>query len=212
VSQSLELSHLNDKATQFAPKSHADEGGLQAGRLQLVDGTLLLVDENTMQEGQLKDNGIENIKTLSSLLTSKKLPYKFPYNDLEMDTDVNCVILSHGKSFLPFDVQIPLQPLSQEPGGSSSSSNNSRHTFASQDFRRYLSAVQSQTSQTKSFTITSDISSQIQNSVGIESQEVLSRIIHLARLLCISKGGSQLGWDDWERAKSLDSQRLSRLK
>jgi hypothetical protein len=220
VQQSLELTHLNDKNTHFAPRSQADEGGLQSGRLQLVDGTLLFIDEETMQEGQLKEGGIENIKVLSNLLTTKKLTYTFPYNDLEMESDINCVILSQGKSFLPFDVQIPLRPDQQGP-------SSSRNTSNLQDYRIYLTAMQLKTSQTKLFSITNEVSNRIQNDfvesrsnarrdtgkAGLmDTQEDLSRVIHVARLLCLSRGGTQLDWDDWERAKSIDSQRLLRLQ
>ncbi len=57
-----------------------------------------------------QDTGIRNIKALSSVLEMHKLPYAFPYSEFEFDTDLNAVILSQGKSFLPFDIQCPLQP------------------------------------------------------------------------------------------------------
>lgn len=227
VSQSLDLKHLNDKDTTFSPKSQADEAGLQAGRLQVADGTLLLLDENTMQEGQLNEKGMENIKTLSTLLTSRKLTYTFPYNNLEMDTDVNCVILSQGKSFLPFDVQIALQPQQQEEAQSDTNgkriTSSSSRIYSLHDFRNYLSTMQSRCCQAKLFSIDSTISDRIQNdfvesrsakraSSCLESQEDLGRIIHVARLLCLSRGNVQLSWNDWEDAKSLDAQRLLRLQ
>ncbi|UZJ53890.1 hypothetical protein CBS101457_003210 [Exobasidium rhododendri] len=241
VNQSLDLKHLNDKGTSFAPKSQADEFGLQAGRLQLVDGTLLFIDENTMQEGQLKEVGIENIRSLSSLLTSRKLAYTFPFSNLEMETDISCVVLSQGKSFLPLDVQLPLRP-QQSPSGSkhggrsaTASSSSQQAAFTVSDYRQYLSSVQTQSSLSKHFSITSEISEKIQNDFvqvrnakkesgggsegsrsgklasGMESQEDFSRTIHIARLLCISRGQRQLSWQDWEHAKSLEAERSSRL-
>lgn len=222
VSQSLDLTHLNDKNINFSPKSQADEAGLQAGRLQLVDGTLLLIDENTMQEGQLQEKGMENIKTLSTLLTSRKLTYTFPYSNLEMDTDVNCVILSQGKSFLPFDVQIALQPQEESDSKSEERSSSSSRIYSTYDYRRYLSTVQLKSRRANIFSISSTISDRIQNdfvesrsakkSSTLESQEDLSRIIHVARLLCLSRGNVQLSWNDWQDAKLLDAQRLLRIQ
>ena len=233
VSQSLELTHLNDKATHFAPSSLADDMGLHAGRLQLVDGTLLLIDESTMQEGQLKEKGIDNIRALSNMLTTRKLTYTFPYNSLEMDTDVHCVVVSQGKSFLPVNVQVALRPepdqVLDERGQGSSSGASSR--FSLDDYRQYLAAIQLRSSQAKQFSITADMADKIQDDFvhsrstqgrrgdvdgtdsgsKISTQEDLSRLIHVARLLSLSRGDCQLSWQDWKRAKTMDAERVRRV-
>jgi hypothetical protein len=216
------LDQLNDKSITFSPTSQADQAGLQAGRLQVVDGTVLLIDENAMQEGQLKDQGVENIRSLSTLLTNKKLAYRFPFSTLEMECDVNCIVFSHGKSFLPVDIQVPLRPSQQ---GTSSSSSSS-HPFTVTDYRRFLTLMQARSSTSTSFTISKTISERIQNdfvecrssakkekgSTAMESQEDLSRLIKVSRLLCLSRGEKQLTWQDWQAAKALDAERLLRLQ
>lgn len=174
-----------------------------------------------MQEGQLKENGIENIRTLSNLLTTRKLTYAFPYSNLEMDADINCVIFSQGKSFLPCDVQVPLQNasrsqiLASEPAISSKSKSTSVA-----EYREYLRDMQSRSSDSTFFRILIDVSDKIQDdfvesrnvkSGAMSTQEDLSRTLQVARLLCISKGGKELSWQDWTDAKELDRLRLARL-
>ena len=36
--------------------------------LQMLDGTVVILDETNMKEGQLKENGVRNIKALASLI------------------------------------------------------------------------------------------------------------------------------------------------
>lgn len=43
------------------------------------------------------------------MLQNHKLGYAFPFSEFEFDTDLNFIILSQGKSFLPVDVHVPLR-------------------------------------------------------------------------------------------------------
>ena len=54
---SLNLDILNDPKKALSPRSSGGEHGLEAGRLQLANGTMMVVNEGSMQEGQLKENG-----------------------------------------------------------------------------------------------------------------------------------------------------------
>jgi hypothetical protein len=221
--QSLDLNHLNAPSTRFAPKSEADERGLLAGRLQLIKGTLLFIDESTMNEGQLKDNGIANVRALSDLLTTHKLAYAFPFSSHEMDTDLPCVVISQGKSFLPIDVQIPLQA---DEGASLYGQLGKVDEEQLRSLRRYLSSTAYDASSATGFSIPSQVSERIQDDFVdtrkanqastpiaklMDTQEDLARLIQIARLVCLSKGRQALEWDDWQAAKYLEEQRQIRL-
>lgn len=231
--QSLNLAHLNDASTRLEPKSVADEGGLKAGRLQLVEGTLLFLDESSMQEGQLKDNGIANVRTLSTVMTTHKLPYAFPFSSLEMDVDLPCIVLSQGKSFLPANVQVPLQVRSGSDApfslyGTLEVDDSTRESLPR--LRAYLESMRSTAANATLFTIPADISQRIQDdfvesrkpsSAGfpapgpaasaVDAQEELSRTLEVARLVCLSHGQRTLRWQDWEEAKRLNNERKRRL-
>lgn len=51
----LSIDMLNSKA--FAPSKDYTREQLTAGRLQLADGTVLIIDETVMQAGQLNEIG-----------------------------------------------------------------------------------------------------------------------------------------------------------
>ncbi|PWN31262.1 uncharacterized protein FA14DRAFT_182885 [Meira miltonrushii] len=159
--QSLDLAHLNAPSTLFAPKSDADERGMKACRLQLVRHSILFIDESSMNEGQLRENGINNIRSLSTVLQTQKLPYTFPFSTHEMDTHLSCMVTSQGKSFLPIDVQASWQGTSSEVFGNVTRDPPASASLAA--IREYLSNVQQLAGSSSQFTISNDIPEKIQD-------------------------------------------------
>jgi hypothetical protein len=97
VNLPLTIDGLN--RTKFMPKSISEN--LEAGVLQLLDGTVLLVDETTLDEGQLVDPGVRNFQALQNLIQHQTLTYEFPYSQYDFDTDISVLSLSSSKSMLP---------------------------------------------------------------------------------------------------------------
>lgn len=93
----LTIDSLNK--TKFTPKSVNEN--LEAGLLQLIDGTVVLVDETVLDEGQLVDAGVRNFQALNDLIQNQTLSYEFPFSQYEFDTDLNLITLSNSKSMLP---------------------------------------------------------------------------------------------------------------
>lgn len=85
--------------SKFTPKSVNEN--LEAGVLQLVEGTAVLVDETVLNEGQLVDAGVRNFQALNNLIQNQTLAYEFPYSQYDFDTDLNVITLSTSKSMLP---------------------------------------------------------------------------------------------------------------
>ncbi|KAJ9093418.1 hypothetical protein QFC21_006449 [Naganishia friedmannii] len=83
---------------------------LQAGLLQLAPGTAVLVNEDTLQGGDLQDRGVRNLKALADTVRTQKLRYEFPYvsEEFGMETDLAFVVMGQGKSLLPVDLHMPL--------------------------------------------------------------------------------------------------------
>lgn len=225
VDVSMDLATLNDDRKPLYPRSAGEGTGLEAGRLQLVQGTTIVINEGTMGEGQLKEGGIRNIKALSSVLESHKLPYAFPYSEFEFDTDLNAIILSQGKSFLPFDIQCPLQPSEREAELYSSSIPQVEEARL-RGWRKALLHARSPAT-TKSFDIPEAVSEHIQHEFVAErrkeqedakdshgglsgktegglGQEDLLRRMAMVRLLALSHGEKSLTIDMWNKAVELD--------
>lgn len=76
---------------------------LQAGLLQLAPGTVVLINEDTLEGGDLQDRGVRNVKALADTVRTQKLRYEFPYvsEEFGMETDLAFVVMGQGKSLLP---------------------------------------------------------------------------------------------------------------
>ena len=166
----------------------------------------------------ISHTGMRNIKALASVLELHKLGYVFPYSEFEFETDMNALILSQGKSFLPFDVQCTLESDTSDLYGESASNQVDEETLA-QWRRAVLAARSAETA--KAFEIPPEVSEQIQHEFvaarkeehGGAKQEDLVRRMALVRLLAISRGEGKLTSETWKRAVQLDqtvAERLSR--
>jgi hypothetical protein len=90
--------------------------GLQSGVLQLVSSTMVLINEDTLEGGDLKDRAVNNLKALINVFKNQKLRYEFPYvgEDFGMDVDLGLVVMGQGKSFLPVRVHL-IKRIALEP-------------------------------------------------------------------------------------------------
>jgi hypothetical protein len=148
VPVALSLDRLH--STTFSPVS-SDSASLDAGLLQLSDGTVLVIDETGMGEGgKLEDRAVKNLRALSETMSEQKLRYEYPYMEgLKMDCALRAIVVSDGKSLLPVstlcaagltlqaDVHLPLPP----PAGPSSRPSPTQPQLNA--FRSYLAACSS---------------------------------------------------------------------
>lgn len=93
----------------YYPKKNYSTNRLDSGILQLSKGTVLLVDETTLNAGKLGTNGTNNLKALSSVLETQQLSYDFQYHEMRFDVDISVVVLSQSKSMLKCSVSIPVK-------------------------------------------------------------------------------------------------------
>ncbi|TBU28931.1 mini-chromosome maintenance replisome factor-domain-containing protein [Dichomitus squalens] len=104
---SLSLDSLN-KST-FTPESKDED--LHAGVLQLPQGTVLLVSEGGVREGQLLERGVLNVRALQEVMDAQTLAYVFPFSRFAFPTDIACVVLAEGRrsAFFRAELSVPLR-------------------------------------------------------------------------------------------------------
>ncbi|KAF8626177.1 hypothetical protein AX15_005063 [Amanita polypyramis BW_CC] len=103
--------HVLNK-TPFYPRSEDED--LHSGWLQLPRGCICVIAEGGVQEGEINEKGLLNIRAVQETLDSQTLQYIFPYSRFSFDTDLNFIVLSDGRKSTFFQTQfnIPLQPAS----------------------------------------------------------------------------------------------------
>ncbi|KAL1933589.1 hypothetical protein VTP01DRAFT_7679 [Rhizomucor pusillus] len=212
VSLPLTIEGLN--AGRFSPKSEYEN--LQAGLLQLVDGTSLLIDETSLTEGTLNDTGVRNVQALNNVIQNQSLKYDFPYSQFDFDTDISIISLSSGKSILPNHCSVRLEPIYNLAEIDEPLPNLPAETM--NIFRMYLQAAKH-----SAYDIPAEVSEYIQSNFVNErksasesgktlpTQEDLMLRVNLARLVSLSFGEKTLKKESYDYAKSLDESRKSRL-
>ncbi|KAI8059529.1 putative alanine racemase-domain-containing protein [Gongronella butleri] len=205
VSLPLTLETLNK--SWFFPRSENED--LRAGLLQLVPGTHVLVDETSLTEGKLGDQGVRNMQALVKVMQQQSLPYAFPFSQFDFDTDIAFISLSTGKSLLPYDCTVPLQ--FKYPMDASALES---HAAPSDDqlalYRMYIQACRA-----GAYEIPEEMSQFIQdefvhqrkvaaeNKTRLPNQEDLMARLNLCRLVTLSFGETTLTRAIYDHAMQL---------
>ena len=208
----LTISNFNNSV--MIPKKDYSANRLKSGLLQLPKGIQIILDETVLEPGQLQPNGIENLKSLGNLISWQRLSYDFGFNyNIEFECDAKVLIVGEGKSLLPSEVVLPLKQMVDSP---KYEEILSKMTSSHLDkFRSYLTLVR----QIKYDEVGEEIQDKIEKDFVAERKEnptevtgdTLHRLLVIARLYGISRGHVTLQLEDWESAKNLEKDRITRL-
>ncbi|KAG0260041.1 hypothetical protein DFQ27_003767 [Actinomortierella ambigua] len=202
----LSLKTLNDHF--FFPRGGE---GLSSGILQVTKGTSLLLDETAMEEGTLNDKGVKNVKAIADLSVYQTLGYVFPFNNLDISTDVSLLIVSSGSSLIPVDCSLKLKHIVGEP--TIQEVAESRLV----EFRKYLSVLRM-----AEYKFSEEMAQEIETEFMQQRKEAsakgtplmtpneLAFNVGLARLVSLSRGDLTLTREAWTHAKDLAAQIRSR--
>ena len=217
-SHHLPLSIENLNNYNFVPKKDYNVNRLESAILQLSSGTHLLLDETVMNNGQLNPEGVKNITALGQVIKFQALPYDFGYHNLSFDTDIPCLVLSEGRSILPFDFQLFLKPQVEVNQAKLddifSQAGKSLDIEQLNRLRNYVTTAKSmnfELSEEAQNFVQEDFVQQRQNpSADIKTSDDLHSLLVLARLICLSRGEKSLNPSIWNEAKSLEKERKQR--
>ncbi|KAM5531827.1 hypothetical protein V8D89_014526 [Ganoderma adspersum] len=108
LSHTLPLSLDSLNKSNFTPESKDED--LHSGVLQLPHGTVLLVSEGGVREGQLHERGVMNVHALQEVMDAQTIAYVFPFSRFSFPTDIACVILAEGRksAFFRPELNVPL--------------------------------------------------------------------------------------------------------
>lgn len=210
----MTLENLNDLT--FVPKKNYELNYLSSGVLQLSNNTHVVLDETKLSPGKLNEAGLSNIKALSSCIKNQSLHYDFKFYPLEFDCDIPFLILSEGKSMIPSDVHVILQP-------DEMCLNNFKEIVEAADhflkpdllnnIRKYLTSVR-----LIDYSLSEEIETFIQDEFVKMRQDKnatiddLHGMLILARLVSISEGKKTLGESAWKKASEIEETRKIRIK
>ncbi|XP_056147762.1 mini-chromosome maintenance complex-binding protein [Lampris incognitus] len=213
----LSMSLQNMNQLQLVPKKDYVANRLVSGALQLASNTSLFLDETQLEQGQLDATGVRNITALGNLISWQKVDYDFNYHQMEFPCNINMLIVSEGRSLLPSDCWIPLQPQIAMPSMEEylGAIQTMQASPQLNKFRIYLSVAR-----TLDYSITDEVTKAVEDDF-VEmrkddpqsiSAEDLHRLLVVARLLSLSLGQTTLSRDNWMRAKHMEMLRTNRTE
>lgn len=212
----LAMSLQNMNQVRLVPKKDYSANRLVSGALQLARNTSLFLDETRLEQGQLDATGVRNVTALGNLISWQKVDYDFSYHQMEFPCNINVLVTSEGRSLLPSDCQIRLQPqLSAAHTEEQQQHLGSAHTSQLKKFRIYLSVARHldySISEEMTKSVEEDFVDMRKDDPASVSAEDLHRLLVVARLLSLSLGQTTLCRDTWLRAKHIDLQRRSRVE
>ncbi|KAG8863079.1 hypothetical protein FRB96_009259 [Tulasnella sp. 330] len=219
----------------FAPRS-VDED-LHSGVLQLPPRTVLTILEAGVEEGMLSSQAVENLQTLRSVIRTQVLHYKYPFSagrGFEFHTEFPCIVLCEGgKSgeslFLPDnEIILPLRAKTIDLGQTNdpykSASDIKLPPAEKLDaFRRLIcGALVGDAKVTQTVGKTLSDPKYIQADFVKERSESASKLspitpddlrlrMNVARLLALTYHESEVTEDIWNKMKTIEEARRSRL-
>ncbi|KAL4706219.1 hypothetical protein ACJJTC_018403 [Scirpophaga incertulas] len=215
----LPLTIENLNTLSLLPKKDYDCNRLTSGVLQLSKDTHLVLDETKMEQGTLDATGVNNISAIGHMIKNQKVEYDFKYYKMEFESDISVLILSEGKSLLPSDYHCPLRP--EESSLKIFEAIVEAATYYLKEgimntIRTYLTHIK-----LVKYTISEDLQFVEDDFIEMRSKsdsqnpitaDDLHRLLVLARLVSLSRGYDTLNKECWNITKTMEEERLYRLK
>ncbi|XP_025055949.1 mini-chromosome maintenance complex-binding protein isoform X1 [Alligator sinensis] len=217
ASYRLQMTIENMNHSRFIPHKDYTANRLVSGVLQLASNTSLVIDETLLEQGQLDTTGVHNVTALGNLITWQKVDYDFSYHQMEFPCNINVLITSEGRSFLPSDCQVHLQPQIIPPNMEEYMNSLLTAVLPSvlNKFRTYLSLLR-----LLDYSISDEVTKAVEedfvemrkNDPESITADDLHRTLLIARFLSLSAGQTTLSRERWLRAKQLEALRKARLQ
>ncbi|KAF4791181.1 minichromosome maintenance complex binding protein [Turdus rufiventris] len=217
ASYHLRMSIESMNQSRFIPRKDYTANRLLSGLLQLASNTSLVIDETQLEQGQLDTAGVHNVTALGDLITWQKVEYDFNYHRMEFPCNINVLITSEGRSLLPSDCQVHLQPQIIPPNMEEYMSSLLTAVLPSvlNKFRIYLSLLRLldySISEEVTKAVEEDFVEMRKNNPESVTADDLHKMLLVARFLSLSAGQTTLSRERWLRAKQLEALRKARLQ
>mmetsp|Transcript_18886 Transcript_18886/g.37162 ORF Transcript_18886/g.37162 Transcript_18886/m.37162 type:complete len:638 (-) Transcript_18886:86-1999(-) len=106
--QSFKLDVPGLNASKLYPVKDYDFNCLLPARLQMGEGTAVVIDEVDMSSGNLDDTGCRNLRAISRITSEQLLEYDFKFHTMDFPVDHPVLLISRGASIVPSDARYSL--------------------------------------------------------------------------------------------------------
>lgn len=205
----LELTSETLSSQRWRPRKDFVANRLVAGQLQLAAGTLLLLDETPMSEGQVSAEGVKALSAISALVTDQVLTCDFLSYDVKIPLELACLLVSKRRSIIKdVHVTLPLRPSAPVLGSAVLAHPGSL------DAARFLLGLV--TRRPRPLRIPDEVSQRFGNDFAAVRQDLQVRpeLCHvwmsLARAHCLTSAEEELTTERWQAVLGFERERLRR--
>jgi hypothetical protein len=199
---------------KWRPRKDNIANRLVAGQLQLAPGTLLLLDETSLGEGQLAVDGVKSMTAIGTLVSEMILSCDFEYQEAKIPLEVSPVVVSPQKRpvVAAAGVCVPMRP----DANAATAAASHPKSCSLIDATRLLMALV--TRSPKPLKIPTDVVNRFSEDFSRVRQEfnVPSELCNtwmcLARAWCLWHGESELSLNRWQEVLEIERQRLLRCQ
>jgi len=201
------------ESRQWRPRKDFDANRLVAAQLQLAPGTVLVLDETCLSEGNISGQGVKALGALRALVTEQQLTCDYSSYDVKIPLDLPCVLLSKQRSIIK-DLEVVL-PLCLRNVDTAPSVSTTKQPPSLDAARLLLGLV---TRCPRPLQIPDDAAHQLSADFATVRQEfeVNSSLCHawlaLARAQCLTFAEETLTPSRWHSLLECERQRLQRCR
>jgi len=209
----LEVTTQSLEKHRWKPTKDFVANRLVAAQLQLARGTLLILDETKLAEGQLSASGVQALKAIGTVVTDQMLPCDFSSYDVNIPLELFCVsVSSKGRSIISgMDVALPM---SQNPAAESATLPQEAYMAGAMDAVRMLLGLVTRSPRPVKFS--EEVAHRFSEDFAAVRQtaKVPAELCHtwmgLARAYCLTHGEQELSAARWSSVLTMEKERLQR--
>lgn len=184
------------------PRLNAQNGHLESSLLQQPDGTVLIVDETRLGPGEFRDQGVRNLQSLVDLIRHQQVGYDYGVQQILLSTDMPVVLVSRGRSVLPFDVKIDCETIGEGQLTEEEATLARAYVAHCRDINCQIDPEMAARLEQDYVTLRKT-SPQLADGSSAMNEQILHRLVNLARLRAISFGQTALTDAVWTDTKAL---------
>eukprot|EP00904_Undaria_pinnatifida_P003399 jgi/Undpi1/1305/HiC_scaffold_11.g04697.m1 len=200
------------EAFTFAPKKDYEADRLMMSKLQLSQGTVVVLDETKLEPGQVGTEGVNNLSALKSLMSLQKIPYDFGFYKMDFEVDHPTISLSFRGSVVPAGATVPV--VASAGGTTAAGSDAVTGETALSKLRVYVEATRRMdlTLDEASSALAEEDFVKIRQQGQALSGEDFHRMLTVARLTALSHGDGTVTEAHWNHMKTLEAQVAERVR
>lgn len=196
----------------IVPRKDYESNEIEDTVLQLADRSCLVVDETKVAPGPLNEKGFRSLRAIREIVLSQTIKYDFKYQEVMLNTDYPCLILSTTKSLIKETMEVKLN----DKAGTNYEAVNMLSKEAQRDLILYLTVVGDPRI---SFKISPEVMERVKaDYVEERTKEVAVNVdmlhnwVTMARLHAVSLGKSEMSMEDYFEVRKLEAKRVERLR